>query len=75
MSLQLSEQISRAIEINETETRKLYYLTSRILSESVRRKMNSKPIGTVLEFGILLFSNEKKYEKRVDYIPSDLNQF
>ena len=65
MTLQLSEQISRAIEIDETETRKLYYMTSHILRESARRKINSKSIGTATKFGILLFSNEKKYEKCV----------
>jgi len=63
--VQLSGQVTSAIEIDETETRKLYYMTSRILRESTRRKMNSKPIGTAAEFGISYLFNKKKYEKRV----------
>ena len=65
LSLQLSEQISRAIEIDETETRKLYYLVCRILRKSARRKMNSKPMGTAAGFVIRYILNKKKYEKHV----------
>ena len=59
------EQCSRAIEIDETETRKLYYLVCRILRKSARRKMNSKPIGTVAGFGIRYILNNKKYGEHV----------
>jgi len=65
LSVQLLGQVASAIEINEISTKKLYWLTIRILRESARRKMNSKPIGTAAEFGILHLFNKKKYEKRV----------
>jgi len=65
LSVQLSEQISRAIEIDETETRKLYHLTSHILRKSGKSRIESKPFGTAIEMGILYFFNKKKLEKRV----------
>ena len=61
--VQHSEQISRAMEIDETETRKLYYLISRILRKSVER-INSKSRIKLIGFGIPSLFNKKKLKKR-----------
>jgi len=57
-------QCSRAIEINETETRKLYFMTCRILRGSLRRKINSTAPKKLAEFAIQYIINKKEYEKR-----------
>lgn len=63
--VQYSEQCSRVMEINETETRKLYFMTCRILRESIRRKINSTTPIKLAEFAIPYIINKKEYEKRV----------
>jgi len=63
LQVQYFEQCSRTIEIDETETRKLCYMTSRILKESVRKKINSTAPIKLAEFAIPYLFNKKKYEK------------
>jgi len=63
MSLQHSEQCSRAIEIDEAETRKLFYMTSRILRESMRRKIKSTAPIKLAEFAIPYLFNKKEFRK------------
>ena len=59
---QHSEQCSKAIEIDETETRKLYYMTSRILRKSVER-IKLKSALELIGFRIGCFINKKEFRK------------
>ena len=63
MSVQLSEQVLRATKIDKIQTYKLCKLTNHILRESVKRRIESKPFGTITRMGILCVFNAKKLKK------------